>query len=256
MKKYFILSATLLFLWLTIMAKPPVGSMSACAGKLQKMYNIEQSYIKELLEADKTWYLKYKMTTTISNPYLNGKTETVSTVGEIWARKNMRYVNTNELEMYVDDRDIFTINKSKHSIMRTRSSREILNSAGRVFKDVLSDSLKNLYKLASCQQIVEAGGEKIIKYDLIPIDKKKALVTLVTYYFVEETNILKKVYIENNPTLTTGVKDYWFEVLERGEKQMDNQMYPVRNKLLTTNGHLKPQYTHYRYIDLYNKPKK
>jgi hypothetical protein len=252
MKRLTIVIAWMLFVGSVLEMHAQNNAAKDCSQHLQASLKQEELYLDQLLAQNKCWQLKYTMQ---SNVYANGKYTLVTTNGELKAKSNFRYIKTDAVEVYMDEKDAFTIDKRSNAIMHTASSKELLRNSRKQYFDIFSDSNRNAYIVSGCKPIIE-NGKKMTRYDVTPRYRNKLLFALVSYFFEEKTNILRKMYVEYNTEISPEIKNYTFYVHERDEVRLDKDLYPVKNHILTSNGHLKPVYSHYKYQDLYNNHKK
>lgn len=219
-------------------------SENGCQDRLRQIFQREQEYQKQIIAAGKGCYLKYSLQSMAFNPSTEGYSP-VLTEGELIATKNLRYMKTGSIEVFLDQNDVFTVNHQRKSVMRTRSAKEALELRNNPFFELLSDSAIKQYRQTTCQNVKEDGVE-MTRYDIVSINKDKAPYLRVTIY-VDQAGNFKKINADMNPRFGQKVLSYTFVIKERSSKEVDKHWFPVEKHMLSAGGKLRSPYNSYTY---------
>ncbi|MBS1773966.1 MAG: hypothetical protein JST82_14000 [Bacteroidetes bacterium] len=220
--------------------------------ELKKMYEKEQATFQDAIEKNKCWYLSYSMTSLVLNEMTGAYKNTV-TNGEMLANRSYRFNKANGVEVFMDEKDVFTVNRSMNMIMRTKTPKNALAIKSAVYYNLFSDSLKRTMNVSSCKHYKGADGTNIVEYTAFPVDKAKSPFLMLSYCFDDDTKALRKVQVEYNTAVSNSMKSFTMTVNQRIDRN-DVPELPLKNKFLNTNGRLKPPYQTFSYKDLHNKP--
>jgi hypothetical protein len=233
-------------------AKPFPEKEQSCSGRLSSCLKLEQQYIQDLFSSDKCWQLKYTTTSTLLNKS-SGKYVVVKGSGQLMAKSNFRYMKVDRIELFADQNETYTINNSNKTILRTNTSKEIMQLGGKFFAGIMADSIHKNYTLKSCKSVFDSVRKmNLIEYELVVNKGVKNAISYIVYSFDERSNAIKKIYVRYNPELVSDVKDNLVVIDYRGEGKLDKSWFPIRNVVMTAEGKLKKEYTYYRYKDLIN----
>ncbi|MBN9485487.1 MAG: hypothetical protein BGO70_02820 [Bacteroidetes bacterium 43-93] len=215
---------------------------------LRRDYTNEQDLFGKALKEGKEWYLEYTMISTILPPG-SSRYQKVYTDGEMLAGKSYRRIKTNETEVLMDEKDVFTVNKPARTVLHSKGSKKALDIRKLVYLNLFSDTGKKTIKVVSCNTVKDTDGVSLIKYDVVS-NPTPGLVKNITYYFDATTHALRKVHTVNNSKEPVKMKEYTFIVRSRGARDIGKNITPVKQYFLTANGQLKSPYNNYHYKDL------
>jgi len=239
---------------LAVYAKPATD-LRGCQLELASVYRQEESKMHSALLNGDGWLVQYTMVSDVLNP-LKKKYETVTTKGSLIAGKHMRYMKTDMVEVYMDEDDVFTINASTKSIMRTTSTLLRSRSDQDIYGIFMKDSLFKNYKLMSCAEHIFRSGDSILKYDLVPIIGGKSKCSKISVYVDPAKDELRKIEMQMNPKYGRLVQSYTI-IFEKEEKmKLDKSWERLQNKVIAGNGQVLPKYKGYTYQDLKSKKRK
>lgn len=220
-----------------------------CLAELKKAYLHEEDFVKKIISANKCWYMSYTLTSQVWNK-AEKKYVPVTTREEIMATKNMRYVKSEEIEMYMDAKEVFTINKTQNVVMRTQAVKGALDFRKGAYMNIFNDSVLKYYHVTSCKNVRDSVKGNLIRYDMAPVNNVDYPVQLLSYYFDESTSALKKIHVEYNPRFSTQAKEYTMIIHNNVERKIDDSWVPVRKRVLDGKGKLKPPYNRFHYKDM------
>lgn len=232
-----------------LQACPP----ESCAANLKDAYSFQMHLLQTANTQNKAWYLKYTMSSKVYDR-TTGKERINVSGGEVFATKYVRHMKSDDVEIYMDATDVFTIDYSAKKITRAASTPAVLKMDLTPMMSYINDSLLSNANLVHCSSAKEANGVATTRYDIVPADKTKSPVLQTAIYFDNNTHINRKIYVEMNPAYSP-VRWYLVEVHELGQKPMDPGLLPVKNKVLNASGQLLPAFSKFKYQDLKNMKK-
>ncbi|RYD54595.1 MAG: hypothetical protein EOP56_18900 [Sphingobacteriales bacterium] len=217
-----------------------------CLQRLREICRNEQAQMKKSLLEGQSWHMSYSLETRIFNPYKETITPS-KTDGEVLASKNIRYTKTPLVEVFLDDKDVFTVDKQKKIVTHTSTPHNALEFVSPYF-DVLSDSVFKVYKMAGCLKVKDQN-KTVTRYDIVAIEKQKCPYTKVSFYIEDGAATFYKIYTELNPLFSKDIRSTLLVIKEQGYRPADAGWYPVRKKLFA-GANLKASYSKYKYKDL------
>ena len=226
-----------------VSAKAPELS-GACANNLKKAYDVENDFLTKTLSDNKGWFLNYSIISNVWDPVQKVYRD-ITNNGELMGAKHIRYMKTDDTELYMDEKEVYTVINNTKTVMRTRSSKEAFNKTSSSFFDLFSDSLSKVYEIESCETSAD-----ITKYNVRARKNAATKFSKLIFYVDNKTNTFKKMYVELNPLYNRELKYYTFIVKQRGEKMLDKSWFPVSQKILLPGGRLKAPYASYTYKNL------
>lgn len=248
MKIRLLLMIALLVINITsVVSMPPAGNDDIYFRELEQMYKQEQQYPLKLISENKCWYLKYTMKSVIKESGFKTVTH-----GELLATNYMRYMKTEDVEVVMDKTQVFTIDKKSNLVMRTGVGKGEFEKMNKPFFDLFNDSAYKTIHVVSVTHVQESGVT-LKKFDVVPYDLSKSTFTTLSYYFDENTRMLRKVHMAFSKTAATDIDDAVIDIEYNGEKKLDASWQNIRSRIFDNKGHFKPQYANYQYRDLLKK---
>ncbi len=250
MKKRVFLLGSVLSITFLLRAFPVVHM--DCKQDIEKAFQAEKDFIKDVFDHDQCWFLSYLMVTEVKSP-VSGKFEKIQTNGELWATKEIRLVKTDKTETLMDGKDVFTVISTQKKVIRTRTAKDFFKNNDNVYNTILKDSMMKQYTIVSCSPVVERPGDTFMQYILVPLHRTKALYSKMVFSVTPRSLVFKKMYFEINPALASEARSYTMIVKERSKRVPDKNWSHISSKYLDSKGKLLKQYSGYEYKDLTQK---
>lgn len=222
-----------------------------CLVELRKIIDKEKKHSNQLLADGKVWHMNFLFMAMAKAP-AEQEYHAVNTKGEVLASKKYKYVKEDEYEIYMDDKDVFTINSKDKSIMRTASNPQALEpQQSNPFFDLYSDTLLNHFSFNSCIDVYDSSLKmNLVCYTILPINKDRVMYSKIKIYVDKKVNAIKKIQTWYNSNIVRDMQMSTVVVNSSGEKKNTAITLPVKDIFLASNGQLKLPYHKYKYKDL------
>lgn len=229
------------------------NEIAAGNAMLKKSFEIQQAFIERVISSGNIWHMKYTMTVLAMNPQKNAY-ETVNTEGEMLAGKKLRINKTKQTEAYEDDKDVFTVWKSRKMVMRTPGNAKRLEE-NEVYQSIVRDSFLLHYRMVSA---VRCGGADTgcMKYVLLPNANFTSPYSQLTMYCNTAKASIYRIDMEVNSQHSRHIKSYSMMIKELGQMKANPDWMPIRNLFLDAAGKLKAPYIGYTYQEYKKENKK
>jgi|GEM_PF-2745437 len=218
---------------------------AATKAKLYQVIKLEQDFVNDIIERGASWHFKYTLLTESYNQHKK-KFEIIRTNGELIASKKFRYMNTENMEMCMNDNEVITILKQQKLVTKIPSTKEALESMTNEYSSMLRDSFFRQFNLHSVSSVDESG-QKLLRYHFIPKDKPKSVYTQMTIFISERDNTLRKVYMEYSPSSRREVKASTMIIEKREELRNGFDFGVFKRRVFSGNGVLSSAYRGYKY---------
>lgn len=241
---YLFLLVSIPFIWFgwTVQLSAPGN---ACIEEVHRIYKS-----MKLEDMDKgNVYLNYTQITHFKQ--VNASDPAVSKTNvEFIAGKNQMHYKSNEISVYIDSIDNFTVVPLRKMIfwsgsLLEREKKERVNGF-----NILQDSLFSVCTLINCRQEynVEEGYNKIV--EMAPVERATKVFQYrkVVFYINTETKTIKKIYLEFLPKFEyTGIELIYNKMELNYSKEDLNS--PVKKIFVSANNKLKGDYKDYKLVD-------
>ena len=200
---------------------------------------------------DEVLYLNY---TVIAVPYDTVNNETTTNTIEVWMNKQQMHLKSDHMQVYQDNKDIFTILPNKKLVYRSDAfpGPEKAKKAGKL--GLLQDTLFTLCHVVQCESNPASPYQKIV---LRTNERGKKLFNIRELVFHIDTRkqVLKRIRINYNkkwmlPGLNEGLSymEYTFNtnVHDAGKKKLDK---PVERLVMQPGKKLAAPYTGFQLVD-------
>lgn len=241
MKRLFVI---LNFVWILspAISNASEGNNVVWLSKLKDAYAMEKERIIQALKSNMAWYVKYSMD---SKVIVNSKTQTIRSDGETYFSGKIKYVKADGVEIYMDEKDVFTVSNGNKTVFRSASSKKKFVIENIQYYNFFNDSFEKNYRVVGCRK---DSSSSLIKYDIQPINPEKAQFRSMAVY-LDNQDVIQKVHVEMNPQLSSQLQSYDFRILERS-RQPEKNWKSVEDRILYPSGKLKPPYSNYSYKNL------
>ncbi len=217
-------------------------AQQSCMGELKKTFAAEKKLIADAFAQNTGWHMRYSMSSEYLNPR-SKKYETVSSKGEVIAGAYMRYKKTDNIEVFIDDNDIFTVNKRTNSILHTYTKPGDLKIKDDVESLAMQDSVLKLMDVGECKTI------KLENKDMLSIlltsAKRDCPFTKVVIYIDPVNYTMQRMHAEMNMDYQKDVKEYTLMILEKNNLPLEPVWTHIADKFLDPAGKLKEPYKKY-----------
>lgn len=231
-------------------AQATAEGINSCLAELKAIVKAEKKEADKAMSSGKGWQMNFSFTAIVPVPNSDEYTE-VNTQGEVISTENFKYVKEDQFEIYMDEVDVFTLNNTDRSIMRSASFKSAIRYQSNPFFDLQNDSLLRLYNFNACTKVYDTVLKMNLRcFTILPVDEKKAVYKRLEIYVDEKGSMVKKIQAWSNTELFKGIVTCTTIINNRGTWQSNNMRAPVKDIFITSNGQLKEQYRKYRYRDL------
>lgn len=234
-----------------VSSHPRVKVDNTCLAQLKKVVIAEREYAKQILASGKTLSISFSFAAMVKQDGESGYVKE-NTSGMIEMSAKHRHIVEDEIDIFIDSRDVFTINNAQKSIMHTKSSPSALvYSSVNPYFDLTNDSLVAQYRFNKSDKYVDTELEReVTKYTIVPVNEKTALYSKVIISVDEDKQMIRRIIVWNNMAFSDEIKMTSILVKVRTVKEHSNISIPIRSKFLAANGEVNPKYMRYRYMDL------
>lgn len=220
---------------------------------IEEVYRIYKSMKLEDIDKGNV-YINYTQITNfkqvnVSDPRLS-KTNVEFIVG-----KNQMHYKSNEVSVYMDSIDNFTVVPMRKIVFWSNSLLEQKKKERVNGFNILQDSLFSVCKLINCRQEynVEEGYNKVVEMEPFERAKKVFQYRKIVFYINTETKSIKKIYLEFLPKSDYTSIELIYNKIEKNYLK-ENLNSPVKKIFVSTNNKLKGEYKDYKLVD--NRVKK
>lgn len=191
------------------------------------------------------YYLHYSANTVMRDSSKNNNSRTEAKM--YLSNKKVRLLS-NEMEVYQDEEDAFTVLPSKKTIYRSYPTLNFDKENRKKQLSMLQDTLLSMSEVSSCKVVKENKADKEVV--LIPNAKAKQLfgVGKMVFYINSAEKNIEKVIINYLPPKEILSVTYAFHSVEYNYKT-DILIKPVLPLFIDKSGQLIPEYKGYRFID-------
>lgn len=214
----------------------------SCLAELKRTFAAEKKLIADAFAQNTCWHMKYSLSTEYFNPQ-SKKYETINSNGEVTAGAHMRYKKTDNIEVFIDDHDIFTVNKRTNNILHTYTKPGDLNMKSDVESLALQDSVLNLMEVGDCKT-VQVESKSMLSITLTS-SKRNCPFTKVVIYIDPVNYTMQRMHAEMNMGYQKDVKEYTLMILEKNNLPLDLIWAHIADKFLDAAGKLKEPYKKY-----------
>lgn len=228
-----------------LVADPVPGNYTE---EIKKAYQAEEDFYNQTIAAGNTYHIKCS---TVCEAYNEAqeKYESVTTTEEVFASKHLSHVISDDIEVYMDDRDVFTIDKHTNIITHAASAVGRVNLKEAIlFKKSSQDSLLKSC-LVSNAGTENLGGRQVTHFQLTPRSRDNKY-TSVAFYIEPQTYVFRKMLFVVNPEMGKQVKSYNINILERNSMTGADKFMNLRKMFLNDNGTLRKPYNRFHLSDL------
>lgn len=222
-------------------------------GCIEEVYRIYKSMKLEDIDKGNV-YINYTQITNfkqvnVSDPGLS-KTNVEFIVG-----KNQMHYKSNEVSVYMDSIDNFTVVPIRKIVFWSNSLLEQKKKERVNGFNILQDSLFSVCKLINCRQEynVEEGYNKVVEMEPFERAKKVFQYRKIVFYINTETKSIKKIYLEFLPKSDYTSIELIYNKIEKNYLK-ENLNSPVKKIFVSANNKLKGEYKDYKLVD--NRVKK
>lgn len=215
---------------------------------IEEVYRIYKSMKLEDIDKGNV-YINYTQITNfkqvnVSDPGLS-KTNVEFIVG-----KNQMHYKSNEVSVYMDSIDNFTVVPMRKMIFWSSSLLEQGKKERVKGFNILQDSLFSVCKLINCRQEynVEEGYNKVVEMEPFERAKKVFQYRKIVFYINTETKSIKKIYLEFLPKSDYTSIELIYNKIELNYLK-ENFNSPVKKIFVSANNKLKGEYKDYKLVD-------
>jgi hypothetical protein len=234
-------------LWTGITSYAGPKVMPSCIAQLKEVYALERKFLSDIFTSGKAWHLKYSVSSVTLNPY-NRKYEESISEGEVIASAGTRYKKANDVEIFIDKKDVFTVSNLSNTVMRTKSDTGALKIIDEVETSSIQDTILKMMKVTDCN-ITNVGNREVIVFNL-QSDVLRCPYSRISTYVDPKSKAIVKIYIQMNLKFQKDVKEQTIIILKREEINVPDYLKNIKDKFLASNGQLKPKYAGYKLTDL------
>lgn len=238
-----------LCLWLTVMGVGLVFSSfmpdNTCIDEVRSIYkNMKMDDLE-----NGSVYINYTQTTHFKKKDPSDPEQSKTTVECIFAKNQVHY-KSNEIAIYMDSVDNFTVIPIRKMVFWSNSTMNKGREKRVKDYNLIQDSLFAVSKVIACKQLSETtdGYNKVVT--ITPEKRAQGLFKYedVTFYINTKTQQVKKVHITFLPKLDyTGI-DIVYNKIELNY-QKENMKTPVKRLFVAADNKLKGGYKDYKLID-------
>lgn len=217
-------------------------------GCIEEVYRIYKSMKLEDIDKGNV-YINYTQITNfkqvnVSDPGLS-KTNVEFIVG-----KNQMHYKSNEVSVYMDSIDNFTVVPMRKIVFWSNSLLEQKKKERVNGFNILQDSLFSVCKLINCRQEynVEEGYNKVVEMEPFERAKKVFQYRKIIFYINTETKSIKKIYLEFLPKSDYTSIELIYNKIEKNYLK-GNLNSPVKKIFVSANNKLKGEYKDYKLVD-------
>ena len=194
-------------------------------------------------------YMNYTQITHFKQKQPSDPEQSKTTVECIISKHQVHY-KSNEISVYTDSVDNFTVLPIRKTVFWSNSSLEQGKEKRVKGFNLLQDSLFSVCRLISCRQQynVEEGYNKVVEMEPEPRALKFFQYRKLVFYLNTETQSIKKVYIEFLPKSEYESIELVYNKLELNY-QKENLKKPVKTLFVSADNKLKGNYKNYKLID-------
>ncbi len=222
-----------------------------CLSELKDVIEAEKKKTLDMLFQGKAWHVDFNFYASVKMPSDEGYAD-VATKGSVIATKKYRYVKEDQYEIYMDDKDVFTVNNDSKTVMRTASSPAALKVIqSNPYFDLHNDSLAKKYLFNTCREVYDSALKmKLVCYTILPLDKESAVYKQVRVYVDKSLKMVRKIDVWHNTHIVKDMQHCSIVFKSNGEKLSTEVKLPVKDMFIASNGQLRTPYHKYKYKDL------
>ncbi len=233
------------FIWLGWIAHTPVTG-NAC---IEEVHRIYKSMKLEELDNGNV-YMNYTQITHFKRKNLADPATSETNV-EFIVGKNQIHYKRNEIAVYIDSIDNFTVIPIRKMVFWSNSLLEQGKKERVKGFNILQDSLFSVCNLISCKQQeynAEEGYDKIIQ--MAPVERATKVFPYrrVVFYINTKTQSIKKLYLEFLPKFDYTSIELIYHKIELNYLK-ENLKTPVKKIFVSANNQLKGDYKDYKLVD-------
>ena len=223
-----------------------------CKQKILDYYHDLEAKIKS--RSSKTYHVEMSYTSYINEQVKQGivKPKAISTSVKMYLHSERSCYENDEMLLFKDNKDVFSVLKNERIILRSPVSDEQLKQKS-MMMDFFKDSLLIASKLTSCKHAGGSYAKTVIEVKLqLPEKYQKALkAEQLTIYFDEKNKKMlatEILFLKGHSIIRQIIKYNKEEFLNSKLLQ-----YPVSHNFLNNKGQLLPKYNSYKYFDSVNQ---
>lgn len=201
-------------------------------------------------------YMNFTMNTKLSET-VKTKDQFIQSDIEYIVGKNKMHYLSNDMKVYCDEKDNFTILPSRKLIVWTNSLMESGQGTRMKSYQVLQDSMFLTSRLLSCEVKSDNAKtyDKVIAIEPVNNSKKQYLYNKITFYINTSTNEIKKVVINYPPKSDYSSIEVIYNKVQYNYQSKELAL-TAKEWLFTSNGNLQDKYKTFKLIDERVKSKK